>query len=129
MAGVSWGLVAAFAATGVLMALLSCLVGMRPRLENPLWWALYAVWVAIVLSAGIEAPFLTLWLSSILAGLLHGGVTALLLDRYIANNPWHADRTKGPRGKLAAQFVAMGVVIGTVFGLVVAGIAWGLARI
>lgn len=129
MAGVSWGLVAAFAATGVLMALLSCLVGMRPRLENPLWWALYAVWVAIVLSAGIEAPFLTLWLSSILAGLLHGGVTALLLDRYIANNPWHADRTKGPRGKLAAQFVAMGVVIGAVFGLVVAGIAWGLARI
>lgn len=128
MPEISWWLVAILACSGIAMALLSCLVGMRPRLENPLWWALYAVWIAVALSVGVPALFWTLWVSSALAGLLHGVTTALLLDRYVASNPWHAEKMQAPRSKLAAQFVLVGVVVGTVFGLVVAGIGWGIGR-
>ncbi|MGD8815859.1 MAG: hypothetical protein PVJ51_01645 [Acidobacteriota bacterium] len=128
MSEISWVYVAAFAASGMAMALLSCLVGMRPKVENPAWWALYAVWITVVLRAGIPSVFWTLWVSSVLAGLLHGVTSALLLDRYIASNPWHADRMEGPRGKLGAMFVGIGAVVGTAFGLLVAGIGWGIER-
>lgn len=129
MAEISWWLVVVFASSGIGMALLSCLIGMRPKIENPLWWGLYVVWVGIALAAGIKAPFSTLLVSSILAGLLHGTTSALLLDQYITNNPWHANRMQGPRGKLASQFMVMGIVFGIAFGAVVAGIAWGISRI
>jgi hypothetical protein len=128
MAEVSWWLVAILAPTGIAMALLSCLVGMRPKVENPAWWALYAAWIVVTLALAVPAPFWTLWISSALAGLLHGTTTALLLDRYIGNNPWHADKMEGPHSKLATQFIVIGVVVGTVFGAVVAGIAWALGR-
>lgn len=128
MAEISWAYVAVFAATGIAMALLSCLVGMRPKVENPAWWLLYAVWITVALRAGIPSLFWTLWVSSALAGLLHGTTSALLLDRYIASNPWHADKMQEPRRKLAAMFVIVGVTVGAVFGLVVAAIGWGIGR-
>ena len=129
MAVISWDLVAIFAASGIAMALLSSLVGMPPKLENPLWWALYAVWVATALILETEAIFSTLLVASVLSGLLHGATTAALLDRYIANNPWHAERMQGPKAKLAIQFVAMGLVIGTAFGAIVAGLAYGITML
>jgi hypothetical protein len=124
-----WSLILALAASGVVMALISCLVGMRPKVENPAWWALYLVWIAVVLFLAPGAPFLTILVASTLAGLLHGITTALLLDAYRANNPWHAERTQGPRGRLAAQFIGMGFAIGLGFGAIVGGIAWGLSKI
>lgn len=128
MAEISWWLVAILAPTGILMALLSCLVGMRPEIENPAWWMLYVIWVGVALAARVPTPFWTLWISSALAGLLHGITSALLLDRYVANNPWHAERMQAPRAKLAAQFVGGGVVVGTVFGALVGAIGWGIDR-
>lgn len=129
MAELPWTVIAPLAATGVLMGLVSCLVGMRPKVENPAWWALYAVWIAVVLLLDRGAPFLTILIASALAGTLHGATRALLLDQYRAHNPWHAKWTQGPRGKLSLQFVVMGAVIGTAFGAVVGGIAWGLTRL
>ncbi len=129
MPGLPWGLIAALSATGILMALFSSLVGMRQKLEIPLWWGLYALWIAIVLFTGREAPFRTLLLASVFAGLLHGSTQALLIDRYTENNPWYAEKMQGPKAKLARQFVVMGVVIGSVFGVIVGGIAWGLSRV
>ena len=73
------------------------------------------------------APFQTILVASVLAGLLNGATTGLLLDQYREHNPWHAERTQGPRAKLAAQRVAMGAVIGTVFGAVVGGITWAIS--
>ncbi len=108
------------------MALVSCLVGMRPRVENPAWWGLYVVWMVVVLVLQPASPFLTILVGSGLAGLLHGATTGLLLKQYRKHNPWHAERTQGPQAKVAAQFVAMGAVIGTVFGAVVGGIAWAI---
>jgi len=127
--GISWELVVPFIASGIVMALLSCLIGIRPKIENPIWWVLYAVWVGVALLLEIPAPFYTLFISSILAGLFHGATSAILLERYIVNNPWHAERMQGPRAKLSAQFVIMGVVVGAMFGAVVAGIAWGITHL
>ncbi len=124
-----WTLIAVLATTGIVMALISCLVGMRPKVENPAWWGVYVLWVAVVLVLHTGAPFLTILIASGLAGLLHGTTRALLIEQYRRNNPWHAERTQGPRGKLTVQFVAIGVVTGIVFGAVVGGIAWALNRL
>ena len=129
MAAISWGLVAIFVSSGIAMALLSCLIGIPPKVENPAWWGLYAVWIGISLFLKIDAPFSTLLVSSILAGLLHGTTCALLFDQYIANNPWHQEKMQGPRKKLKMQFIFLGIAIGTVFGAIVGGIAWGINRL
>jgi hypothetical protein len=49
MAGLPWILIGVLAATGIGMALISSLVGMRQKIENPAWWGLYAIWITIVL--------------------------------------------------------------------------------
>jgi chromate transport protein ChrA len=124
----SWTVVFALGATGILMALLSSLVGMRQKVENPAWWGLYALWVAFVFVFEVPSPFTTILLASILAGLLHGSTQSLLLDHYIANNPWYAEQMQGPRKKLRLQFLLMGLGIGAGFGVIVGGIAWGIDR-
>jgi hypothetical protein len=129
MAGLPWILIGVLAATGIGMALISSLVGMRQKIENPAWWGLYAIWITIVLILDVAAPFRTILFASILAGLLHGSTQSLLLDRYITNNPWYAAQMQAPRRRLVMQFLLMGLGVGTVFGALVAGIAWGLARV
>ena len=127
--GISWAFVAVFALSGVGMSLLSCLVGMRPKIENPLWWTLYAIWVATSIFAGVEALFSTLLVSSILAGFLNGTTSAILLDKYKENNPWHAKKMRGPKRKQRRQLVILGIGAGTVFGAIIAGIAWGIGSV
>lgn len=97
MTELPWDLVLALSTTGVFMALLSSLIGMRPKVENPLWWAVYAVWIAIVVTADRGAPFLTILVASPLAGLWHGTTQAILLTQYKRNNPWHAEKMRGSR--------------------------------
>src|SRR2546425_4713250 len=125
----SWPLIAALATTGIVMALVSCLVGMPPRVENPAWWGVYVGWVAVVLMAHSNAPFLTILVASGLAGLLHGTTRALLLDQYRRHNPWHADRTQGQHSKLAVQFVVSGVLAGTPFLAAVGALVPGRHRL
>lgn len=129
MTELPWDLVLALSTTAVFMALLSFLIGMRPKVENPLWWAVYAVWIAIVVTADRGAPFLTILVASPLAGLWHGTTQAILLTQYKRNNPWHAEKLRGSRRKCLARFVLMGVAVGTVSGGVVGAIAWGLGRV
>ncbi len=124
-----WGTIIALASTGIGMALLSSLVGMRQKIEIRLWWSLYAIWVAVVLLTGIAAPFLTILIASVLAGVLHATTQGLLINHYRRNNPWYADQMKGSNAKSAAQFLMMGVIIGTGFGALVGVIAWGIARL
>jgi hypothetical protein len=123
-----WPLILGLAATGVPMALASSLIGMRQWVEIPAWWVLYAIWVTVVLTTGVEAPFRTVLIASALAGTLHATTQSLLLDRYIRSNPWYADRMQGPRARLRAQFLISGVLIGTGFGALIGGIAWALRR-
>lgn len=123
-----WGLVLGLAATGVLMALLSCLHGLRQKVENPIWWGLYAVWVVIVVASDVTNPFLVILVASVLAGVFHGAVSSLLIDQYIRNNPWYADKMQGSKRVISARFFGMGIVVGAVFGALVGGIAWGVSR-
>lgn len=130
MSDLSWGWILVLASTGIIMALVSSLVGMRPRVEIPSWWALYAAWIVVVLVIGNDAPFRTILISSILAGIVHGLTQALLIDSYLDNNPWHADKMTGPpRSTLEFQFILSGVLFGAAFGVLVATIAWALALI
>lgn len=123
-----WGLVLSFALTGVFMSLLSCLRGLRQKAEIPLWWALYAIWVVIVVWRDVPNPFLVILVASILAGVLNGALTSILIEHYIRNNPWYADKMQGSKLVLSARFLMMGVVIGVVFGALVGAIAWALSR-
>lgn len=127
LANLQWGLITGLSGTGIIMGLISCLVGMRQKVEIPLWWGLYAIWIAIMLFTNASAPFLTILIASGLAGILHGMTQAFLVDHYKENNPWYAEKMQGPKGKMATQFVVMGIVIGIVFGAIVGGIAWGLS--
>ena len=129
LSGLRWPLVLGLAATGIPMALLSSLVGLRQKVEIPLWWALYAGWVVVVLSTGVEAVFTTITVASLLAGIAHSATQALLVRHYRRNNPWYAEQMQGSDGKLAAGFLVMGVVIGLGFGAVVGLVAWALARL
>ena len=129
MQELSWVLILALASTGIIMALASSLIGMRQRVEIPSWWALYAVWVAIVLLTGNDAPFRTILISSVIAGVLHATTQSILLDHYIKNNPWYSEQMNKPRASLRLQFIISGIVIGTAFGALVAGIAWGIRRV
>ena len=125
----SWPLILGLGSTGIIMALGSSLIGMRQRVEIPSWWALYAGWVAIVLLGGNDAPFRTILISSAIAGVLHGTVQSVLLDHYIKNNPWYTEQIDRPRNSLRLQFIISGLLIGTGFGTLVAGIAWGIHRL
>jgi len=125
----SWPLIFGLASTGIIMALASSLIGMRQRVEMPSWWVLYAGWVAIVLLSGNDAPFRTILIASAIAGVLHATTQSVLLDQYIKNNPWYAKQMSKPRASLRLQFIISGLLIGTVFGAIVAGIAWAIHRL
>lgn len=126
--GLPWNVIFGLAATGIFMALLSSLVGIRQKLEVPLWWGLYALWIAFVLIVEPTAPFRTILVASFLAGIVHAATQSLLLDAYIANNPWYADQMQKPKTKLAVSFLTQGVLVGIVFGALVGGIAWAIQR-
>lgn len=111
------------------MGLASCLIGMEAKVENPIWWGIYVIWIATVVSQDIEAPFSTLLISSTLAGVLHGTISAMLIDKYMANNPWHAKRMRGPKEKWKRKLVVTGIFVGATFGAIVAGIGWGISQI
>ena len=129
LAILQWGIIISLASTGIIMALLSSLVGMKQKVESPLWWGLYVIWIIVVLLLKANNPFLTILVSSILAGLLHGITQGILIEHYKKNNPWYVERMQGSNVKMAIQFVVMGIAIGAGFGAIVGGIAWGLSLI
>ena len=123
-----WNWIVGLGSTGILMALLSSLVGMRAKVENPAWWALYSIWVVLILQFEVSPTFLTILMASVLAGLLHATTQSLLIEQYKKNNPWYADKMTGPVSKIRMMFMLMGLGIGVAFGGLVGGIAWGIQR-
>ena len=115
--------------TGPAMALFMAFRGAPPKIEHGLWWAFYALWIVIVEVLQVPRPFITILLASTLAGLLHGSVQAIFLDRFLQTNPWHAEQMKGPRRSLAVKCVLASVAVGVGFGAVVSTIAWGIRLI
>ena len=123
LSALRWDIVIILGATGIIMALLSSLVGMRQKVEIPLWWLLYAVWIVVVILMQLESVFWTILMASLAAGILHAITQSILLDRYIKNNPWYADKMTGPKSKMRMMFLIMGIIIGAGFGAIVGGIA------
>ena len=80
MLQISWTWVAILAPCGLVMALVSCFIGMKPQVENPAWWGLYVVWIVITAAFQLDAAPMTLWVSSVIAGALHGVTTATFID-------------------------------------------------
>lgn len=128
MDDLSWPLIVGLAATGIPLALVSCLVGMRPKLENPAWWVLYLIWIAVVLYLG-ASPFWTILIASFIAGVFHALTTGLLLDQYRKNNPWHAEGMSDSNAREARRFLLIGLIAGLSMGAVFGGLAWGIHRL
>lgn len=125
----SWGFVITPAMTGVFMGLTSSLVGLRQKAEIPLWFTWYAMWIMVVLAFRGPNPFLVILIASILAGILNGLTTSLLIESYRKKNPWYAKQMEVPNRQVVRRFLMTGPIVGAVFGALIGGIAWGLSEI
>lgn len=125
--GPNWLIVLGLGASGLLMGLLACFVGLKQAVEFVLWTVLYAVWVVIVKTIDAPAPFRTILIAGPIAGVLNATVTLSLFDNYRRSNPWYADQVDKPKGQLAGSFFGMGIGMGLLYGAIFGGIAWWLA--
>jgi hypothetical protein len=123
-----WGFVITLAMTGVFIGLISSLVGLRQKAEIPLWFTWYAMWVVVVLVYRVPSPFPVILIASILAGILNGLTSSLLIKSYRKKNPWYEKQLDVSNMRVARRFLTVGPIIGAVFGAVVGGIAWGLSK-
>ncbi len=121
-----WGLVALLGSWGLVMGLLTSLVGLSPLLEAALWFGAYAVWIPVILWRRAP-PFQTGLAASLLSGLLVGPVQAALFVPYLANNPIYADLMTGTANEARLGMVAQGIVAGFLFGLFVGGLSYAIA--
>lgn len=124
---VAWAWAGLFATVGVLMAALASGVGMRARVEVPLWLVLYGAWVFAVLWWDVPSPFWTVLVGGALAGLVAGVLQVAWMRSYLRNNPWYAAKLDAPPGELALGFVGFGLAAGTAVGLLFGALAWYLS--
>lgn len=94
-----------------------------------LWTAALVPWAGILVW---RAPS-PLWMAALTAGLLAGLATGLLQagfqETYLANHPTEAATLRGTSaGAVAAQFVGIALIAGTVWGALAGGIAWLVRR-
>lgn len=113
--------------TGLVMGLLTSLVGLSPALEPAVWVANYGVWLWMMQRRASPSPFPTAVLASLVSGVVVGTVQAALLPAYIASNPWYAAYMNGTPASLGGQMVVQGVGMGMLFGVVVGLVARGMA--
>ncbi|HLE96667.1 MAG TPA: hypothetical protein VI997_04785, partial [Candidatus Thermoplasmatota archaeon] len=109
------------AAIGLIDAVLTLLLGIPMAAEFAFWTLASAAAVAVVLQRNAPAPFATLILVFVVAGVFVGAPQWVFLDRYYANYP---TLPVAPGWQLLAFAVAIGVVWGALTGAV----AWAIAR-
>lgn len=114
--------------TGLVMGLLTSLVGLSPGLEPAVWVANYGVWLWMMQRRATATPFPTAVAASLASGVVVGTVQAALLPAYIASNPWYASYMSGTRASLGGQMVVQGVGMGMLFGVAVGLVARGMAN-
>ena len=108
------------ASTGVLVGLLSAFVGLPPLVERSLWAIIYVLWVFYALRVNLEMPVRRLAFTSTMAALLAGSAQVLFMEKYKANNPWHADFFESNSvQELATDLLVRGIAFGVVCGIVV----------
>ena len=121
-------LVAAFASIGVVMGLVTTLVGIPASYEPIGWFAGYGLWLGVMTRRRPERPFATAVAGSVLAGVAVASLQVALLPMYVANNPWYAGLIEADRAAMAPAFFLQGLFAGTVFGILVGGLAIAMMK-
>ncbi|MCH9779867.1 MAG: hypothetical protein K0U36_01110 [Alphaproteobacteria bacterium] len=111
--------------SGVLMGLMTSLVGFVPQAEFIIWLAYFLLWVVLAVRAPKGKPLLSVLGCSVLAGISVGIVQVVLFSHYLANNPAYS-------GEIASQdlltriasFVGFGLGAGTAGGLLLLGVTF-----
>ena len=110
--------------TGVLMGLLSSLVGLPTKVEMALWTGLYLLWVVYGVRVKIEMPVRRMGFVGTCSGLLTGSTQVILMEQYKANNPWYGmvfdtSTAQDLSVNLLGEGIAMGLFCGLLTGLLV----------
>ena len=112
------------ASTGVVMGLLSSLVGLPMLVEFSLWVAFYVLWVVYGVRVKLEMPVRRMAFASTLAGLLAGSTQVLFMEQYRTNNPWYSEVFETSTAQdlstsILGQGIAKGIAFGVIVGLIV----------
>lgn len=108
------------ASTGLVMGLLSSLVGLPRMVEFSLWSALYLLWIVYGVRVKIDMPVRRMGFASTLGGLIVGSTQVLLMEQYQANNPWYSEVFETSTAKeLSTSFLGQAIGQGILFGLIV----------
>jgi len=121
----NWTWIGLFSLTGLVMGLVTSLVGISPGLEPVVWTGFYALW-GIVIVRDRLSPVLTPLVAGVGAGLLTGLTQYALWDRYVASNPWYADQLTDDVG--LPSILGFAILMGAVWGLLVGGVCWAVQR-
>ena len=112
------------APTGVVMGLLSSLVGLPTKVEMALWTGFYLLWVVYGVRAKIEMPVRRMGFVGTCSGLLAGSTQVILMEQYKANNPWYnlvfeTSSAQDLSVSLLGEGIALGLFCGLLTGLLV----------
>ena len=119
-----------FAGVGILMGLLTSLVGLPAMVEYSAWAGLYLLLMVLGLKLAVPTPVRTLGFASTLAGLLTGSTQVILMEHYRANNPWYASEFEtSTAAELSTAFLVQGIIFGLACGLLVGlAVRWRQAK-
>ena len=117
------------APTGILMGLLTAMVGLPPKVELAAWLGLYTLWVVYGVRSNVEAPVRRIAFCGTLAGLFTGSTQVILMEQYKANNPWFADVFATSSAQdLSTNLLGKGIALGVLFGLITGALVrWRLS--
>ncbi len=124
----SWPAIAILSLTGLVMGLLTSLVGLPQFVELGVWLTAYVGWGFFVLRSNLPA-FVTPLLASVLSGVWTGGAQYLLRDQYVANNPWYASDIAEAGGITLGGVLGFALVMGLAWGLVLGAVFRGVAAL
>lgn len=122
----NWTWIALLSLTGLVMGLLTSLVGLPTPVELGTWVACYVAWGVLITRRDLP-PFSTAFGASLLSGVWTAGTQFLLWDSYVANNPWYAEELAETSASLP-QLLGFALGMGAFWGLLVGGVCWGTAR-
>ena len=108
------------ASTGIVMGLLTCLVGLPSPVEFSLWTAIYVLWAVYGIRIKMPTPIRSMVVASVLGGLFCGSIQVVLMEQYQAKNPWYsATFDTSTASDLSTAFLGQGIGMGLIFGLIV----------
>ena len=123
----SWSLVLLLSLTGVVMGLLTSLVGLPQSVEASVWMGFYVAWGVVILKRR-ASPFTSALVASVLSGVWTGSLQIALGDAYIAHNPWYAEEIAKAGGMQPTAVMIFALGMGVAWGVLVGGILWVITR-